>query len=107
MEVGALVNAAHGSVFDTITTKTFEASRVVLPPSAVLKAFEERAAPHFLRMLQGSVECHTLTALRNTLLPKLISGELRIFDAQWTDEAGGSRGMHIPAMGSSERGQIL
>ena len=43
-EVHALVHAAHGSVFDTITTKTFEVSRVVLPPPLVLKAFEKRAA---------------------------------------------------------------
>jgi len=29
-------------------------------------------------MLRSSVECHALVALRNALLPKLISGELRV-----------------------------
>ena len=81
-EVQALVHAAHGSVFDTITTKTFESSRVVLPPPIALKAFEERAAPVFLRVLKSSIECHALAALRDALLPKLISGELGVKDAQ-------------------------
>jgi type I restriction enzyme, S subunit len=81
-EVRALVHAAHGSVFDTITTRTFESSRVVLPPPPVLKAFEERSAPLFLRVLESSVESHTLAALRDALLPKLISGELRVKNAE-------------------------
>jgi type I restriction enzyme S subunit len=81
-EIDALVHAAHGSVFDTITTSTFTSSRIVLPPKALLKAFEERGAPLFLRVLQSTRETRTLAVLRDTLLPKLISGELRIEDAE-------------------------
>jgi type I restriction enzyme S subunit len=81
-EILSLVQAAHGSVFDTITTKTFEAARVVLPPPLVLNAFEERAAPLLLRVLRNSIECSTLAALRDALLPKLISGNLRVTDAE-------------------------
>jgi type I restriction enzyme S subunit len=81
-DIDALVRAAHGSVFDTITTSTFASSRIVLPPELLLKAFEERAAPVFHRVLRNTHECLTLAALRDTLLPKLISGDLRVKDAE-------------------------
>src|SRR5690606_21292656 len=81
-EIDALVHAAHGSVFDTITTSTFTSSRIVLPPKTLLRAFEERAAPLFLRVLESTRETRTVAAVRDTLLPKLISGELRISDAE-------------------------
>jgi type I restriction enzyme S subunit len=78
----ALVHAAHGSVFDTITTDTFSSSRVVLPPRQLLGAFEGLVSPVFRRMLASTRECVSLGVLRDTLLPKLISGELRIKDAE-------------------------
>jgi type I restriction enzyme S subunit len=81
-EIDALVHAAHGSVFDTITTTTFASSRFVLPPKRVLTAFEDHAAPLFHRALRSAHESRTLAALGDTLLPKLISGELRVKDAE-------------------------
>jgi type I restriction enzyme S subunit len=77
-EIDNLVHAAHGSVFDTITTSTFVASKVVLPPQPLLEEFEERVNPLFRRVLAGTRAVRTLAALRATLLPKLISGELRV-----------------------------
>ena len=81
-EIDALVHAAHGSVFDTVTTSTFTSSRVILPPRPLLKAFEERAAPLFARVLEATRETRALGVLRDTLLPKLISGELRVKEAE-------------------------
>ena len=81
-EIDALVRAAHGSVFDTITTKTFSTAEVVVVPPPLLKAFERQAAPTLQRVLMSAVEAHTLAAVRDTLLPKLISGELRIPEAE-------------------------
>lgn len=81
-EIDGLVHAAHGSVFDTVTTKTFTASNVVVAPPPVLAAFEERVAPTFQRILMNIEESRSLAALRDTLLPKLISGELRVNDAE-------------------------
>jgi type I restriction enzyme S subunit len=80
--IDALVHAAHGSVFDTITTSTFASSRIVLPTRPALIAFEERVAPVFERALGSIRESRTLSALRDGLLPKLISGELRVADAE-------------------------
>jgi type I restriction enzyme S subunit len=80
--IDALIHAAHGSVFDTITTSTFASSRIVLPTLPALVAFEERVAPVFQRVLGNICEARTLSALRDGLLPKLISGELRVEDAE-------------------------
>ncbi len=81
-EIGTLVHAAHGSVFDTITMRTFASSRVVLPPQPLLRAFEDRAGPLLLRVLACTSESRTLAALRDALLPKLISGDLRLDDPE-------------------------
>jgi len=41
---------------------------------------DQRIAPLFESLWKREVECRTLAALRDALLPKLISGELRIVD---------------------------
>ncbi|MBK9472865.1 MAG: restriction endonuclease subunit S [bacterium] len=88
--IDRLVHAAHGSIFDTITTSTFESSRFVLPPSGALQGFERIVAPAFRRVLFASEESSSLAALRDTLLPKLISGELRVHDVgRFSAEIGG------------------
>jgi type I restriction enzyme S subunit len=76
--IDALVQTAHGSVFDTITTSTFAASMVALPPQQVFDAFEKTVSPIFARILSNIKESRTLAALRDALLPKLLSGELRV-----------------------------
>ncbi|RJG05993.1 restriction endonuclease subunit S [Noviherbaspirillum cavernae] len=81
-EVIGLVNAAHGSVFDTITTSTFAQSAVVHPPESPLKAFEEVTAPLYQKILAGTKTLRFLSSLRDTLLPRLISGQLRLPDAE-------------------------
>ena len=77
-EISNLVHAAHGSVFDTITTNTFATSKVVLPPWPVLRGFEELVDPLFHRILAETKASSILASLRGTLLPKLISGETRV-----------------------------
>jgi len=89
-EIDDLVHAAHGSVFDTITTSTFATSKVVLPPEPVMRSFERIVDPLFRRIRLAVMESRTLAALRDTLLPKLLSGELRVRDAERLLEAGAS-----------------
>jgi type I restriction enzyme S subunit len=55
---------------------------IVLPPAAVAEAFTKQVRPSFDRIIAGIHESRTLATLRDTLLPKLISGELRIKDAE-------------------------
>ena len=55
---------------------------VVLPPEKVAAAFTSQMRVAVDRVIASIHECRTLAALRDTLLPKLISGELRVNDAE-------------------------
>lgn len=72
-----LVQGGHGSIFDTITTSTFEATEVLLAPKGVLLAFEKQVTPLFHRIQANIHQSRTLTALRESLLPQLLSGNVR------------------------------
>ena len=80
--ISTLVHAAHGSVFDTITTKTFKSTSVLLPSTDATRCFERRVGTQFERLLANLLETATLERLRDTLLPKLLSGELRVPEAE-------------------------
>ncbi|HVY64429.1 MAG TPA: restriction endonuclease subunit S, partial [Gammaproteobacteria bacterium] len=54
---------------------------VVLPPKAVADMFDRIASVQLSRVLDGRRESRTLATLRDALLPKLVSGELRVKDA--------------------------
>lgn len=56
--------------------------QVAEPPRRLAEAFGRAVKPGFSRSRAAFRESRTLAALRNTLLPKLISGELRIKDAE-------------------------
>jgi type I restriction enzyme S subunit len=80
--VARLQQHAHGSVFDTITRDTLAGVSVVVPAATLIEEFEKRVAPILHRIRVGLLETRMLAALRDTLLPKLISGELRVKDAE-------------------------
>ena len=80
--LGGLVQQAHGSIFDTITTRTFSTVKVAAPPDSVALKFRNTIECLETRIISNLRESRTLTDLRDTLLPKLISGELRIPEAE-------------------------
>ena len=49
-----------------------------LPPDGLLKTFQDCTAPMLARIVANIHETRTLTALRDSLLPKLMKGELRV-----------------------------
>jgi type I restriction enzyme, S subunit len=55
---------------------------VVLPPEPLAKAFTERIRPFVSRILASIHQSRTLAGVRDALLPKLFSGELRLPDAE-------------------------
>jgi type I restriction enzyme S subunit len=87
--VDHLVNAAHGSVFDTITTRTLESASVLDPGTDLRSAYENLAGPMFERLRAALCERRTLAALRDALLPKLISGDLRLDDPEGVSATAG------------------
>lgn len=76
--VKELNSAAYGSVFDTITTNTFKGIEIALPSEKEIQAFEAKVKEYFFKILNNQTQIRTLTAMRDTLLPKLMSGEVRV-----------------------------
>ena len=70
-----------GTVFGAINRKQFEALQILEPRSELIHAFDDHAGPVDTRIRNNVSESRTLTTLRETLLPKLISGEIRLRDA--------------------------
>ena len=73
---------AGGSTFPEISKSVFRGLPMLEPSEPVLGAFACIADSLINRIIGAVQEKDTLVALRDTLLPKLISGELRIADAE-------------------------
>jgi type I restriction enzyme S subunit len=71
-------SAAYGTVFDTITTTTFKEQIVGVPNQSKIIDFENSIKPYFSKLLANTIQIQTLQKLRDTLLPKLMSGEVRV-----------------------------
>ena len=61
-----------------VAPKSLAMQAMIVPADRLANKFEGFAWPMLERTLRNKSENHTLTALRDTLLPKLISGEIRI-----------------------------
>ena len=77
-----LQQRTHGSVFDTITRDALRGVTVTLPPARIVNSFESLVAPIMEHIRGNILGSRTLAALRDTLVPKLISGELRLENAE-------------------------
>lgn len=73
---------ANGSTFMEISKKAFRPILAVEPPQAVVQAFVDVADALFQRLVENEKQAQTLASLRDTLLPRLISGQLRLPVAQ-------------------------
>lgn len=71
-----------GAVQPKISQGNLKAIPIILAPEPVNVAFGTVVAPLFARLKVAHDQSATLAALRDALLPKLISGELRIADAE-------------------------
>ncbi len=56
-------------------------SEIVVPSAEITEAFDLQCAPFLNRVQANDNESRTLAAIRDALLPKLISGEIRVSDA--------------------------
>ena len=82
--VETLKQRTHGSVFDTITRDTLAGISVIYPHESAINAFENMLSPIMGRIKENLKQAQTLAALRDTLLPRLISGKLRLPEAENT-----------------------
>ncbi|MGE0824885.1 MAG: hypothetical protein AB7P18_22555 [Candidatus Binatia bacterium] len=63
-------------------TSSVRAIQLILPPIQILRRFDTVLGSLYMRRDHAINESRTLAALRDRLLPKLISGELRVKDAE-------------------------
>lgn len=73
---------ANGSTFQEIAKKNFRPMAYVLASEPVRRAFNEVSGRYFQRITSLCEENRTLANLRDTLLPRLMSGELRVGAAE-------------------------
>lgn len=70
-----------------VTVKDMKEMMIVSPPNEVRERFEQIANSLFETIKLNLFESQTLAELRDTLLPKLMSGEIRVKDAELEVEA--------------------
>lgn len=71
-------NAGNGSVFQEISKSAFKTLEFQIPPKEKLSLFDEQVEPIFQKIKSNTIQIRTLTQMRDTLLPKLMSGEVRL-----------------------------
>jgi len=73
---------AGGTTFAEISKLNFRPIPMVLPNRRVIDAFDQLVEPMYRRITGNERECYALTRLRDALLPKLISGQVRMKDTE-------------------------
>ena len=73
-----LVSLGNGSVFTNLKTDILRNYQTVLSSESVLKNFDSIVKPIFYNIQNNTLENINLTQLRDTLLPKLMSGEIDV-----------------------------
>ncbi|WP_257627095.1 restriction endonuclease subunit S [Pseudomonas sp. Xaverov 259] len=65
-----------------VTVADLKRLKVVSPPESVIEKFNDSAEPIHQMIFGNEQQAQTLTQIRDTLLPRLISGQLRLADAE-------------------------
>ncbi len=80
--IAALSHLADGGAYPAVSPEVVISTRVASPSHDVVRHFATAAGPLLAKIAQNERDSRTLVGLRNELLPKLISGELRVKDAK-------------------------
>ena len=67
-----------GTATLNVNTSTFSNIELVIPKEDIIKDFHKLSNPIFEKVLQNNTQIQTLTKTRDELLPKLMSGEIRV-----------------------------
>ena len=82
LHMDAIKGRANGSTFMEISKKAFRPIPAVLPPREVIESFTGIADSVFRRLTANERQARELAEIRDTILPRLISGKLRLPEAQ-------------------------
>lgn len=76
--INVLRKNASGAVFDAITVSTFQNLKTILPDTELVRKFDGLFNKLYSLMLEKINEIQNLQHIRDALLPKLMSGEIRV-----------------------------
>lgn len=82
MNMAEIESRATGTTFPEISKQNFRPIPVLLPSQDLMNEFTAKAAPLYAQLTANLRQSRTLAVLRDTLLPRLLSGELRVKDAE-------------------------
>jgi type I restriction enzyme S subunit len=77
-----LVHIADGSVQKNLNIALVSSQKIICPSSEVLRAFDSLVGPLLERIRENCIQAQTLASLRDTLLPRLISGQLPLSEGR-------------------------
>jgi type I restriction enzyme S subunit len=73
-----ILSMGYGSAQPNINPSQIEAIEIIIPKSEIMMNYIKISDPIYQKVLSNNKEIQSLTELRDTLLPKLMSGELKI-----------------------------
>lgn len=77
-EIKALQTMANGGIFNTIIGKTFDSINIQIPKDPLIYGFEKTVRP-FMEQIKNKLQANSkLVEARDRLLPKLMSGEVKV-----------------------------
>lgn len=74
--------SSTSSIADAVNSKTVREIPILVPGKQVAAAFQDQISTVFAILKKNEQQAQTLTQLRDTLLPRLISGQLRLPEAE-------------------------
>jgi type I restriction enzyme S subunit len=82
-----LVQQGSGSVFVNLKTDTLRQFETIIASKNDFKAFDNIIKPIFTKIYNNALQIQSLTKTRDTLLPKLMSGQVRVNNIKQTVDA--------------------
>lgn len=76
------IAASKATTMGHIQRAHLSAAKAIVPPATVLNSAHEILQPIIDQVIEKTLQAHTLSNLRDTLLPRLISGRLRLPEAK-------------------------
>jgi type I restriction enzyme S subunit len=76
--ISQIINKGQGSAQPNISANDIESIPIILPTKEIISKYNEMVSPYFSLLIKELNECDYLANLRDTLLPKLMSGELKL-----------------------------
>ena len=74
------------SIATAVNSKTIKGMKLIMPPTDIIKSFSNNTKPLFEQIRNLQQESRRLAELRDTLLPKLMSGEIKVMNTDLINE---------------------